>query len=121
MIYMATMLAVGLYSIHCLIPPHPGALTAAGILKPDIGNVILVGICIVIPSAVAGFVWTRFECRKQFANSPVGNTGQNPHFEGQNGLPSVFYSFLPIIVPLILLTSKSIILLGQQTPAILFL
>jgi len=24
MIYMATMLAAGLYSIHCLIPPHPG-------------------------------------------------------------------------------------------------
>ena len=28
--YMATLLAMGLYSVHCLIPPHPGALAAIG-------------------------------------------------------------------------------------------
>ena len=32
MIQMATMLAAGLYSVHCLIPPHPGAMAAAGLL-----------------------------------------------------------------------------------------
>jgi gluconate:H+ symporter, GntP family len=121
MIYMATMLAAGLYSIHCLIPPHPGALAAAGILKPDIGNLILVGICIAIPSALAGFVWAHFACRKQFENSLVENSEQNSHFEDQKELPSVFHSFLPIIVPLILLTSKSIILLGQQTRDTIFI
>jgi GntP family gluconate:H+ symporter len=29
---MATVLATSLYSVHCLIPPHPGALAAAGVI-----------------------------------------------------------------------------------------
>ena len=34
---MATVLATSLYSVHCLIPPHPGALAAAGLIKVNIG------------------------------------------------------------------------------------
>ena len=35
--FMATVLATSLYSVHCLIPPHPGALAAAGVLKVNVG------------------------------------------------------------------------------------
>ncbi|HPM19407.1 MAG TPA: hypothetical protein PK288_10545, partial [Bacteroidales bacterium] len=30
--FMVTVLATSLYAVHCLIPPHPGALAAAGII-----------------------------------------------------------------------------------------
>jgi gluconate:H+ symporter, GntP family len=113
MIYMATMLAAGLYSIHCLIPPHPGAMAAVSIVKPNIGNLIMVGILIAIPAAIAGFVWARFMCRKKINNRPEVNPDQQ--LEGADEhLPPAWRSFMPIIVPLILLTGKSIILLKQQ-------
>src|SRR5512133_39848 len=51
--FMATVLATALYSVHCLIPPHPGALAAAGIMNANIGYLILAGILFAIPGAVA--------------------------------------------------------------------
>src|SRR5665811_1092499 len=42
--FMATVLATSLYSVHCLIPPHPGALAAAGIIKVNVGYLIIAGI-----------------------------------------------------------------------------
>ena len=41
--FMATVLATSLYSVHCLIPPHPGALAAAGIVDANVGWMIIVG------------------------------------------------------------------------------
>ncbi len=112
MIYMATMLAAGLYSIHCLIPPHPGAMAAVGILKTNIGNLIMVGILIAIPTAIAGFAWAKFMTRKESGERSEVNMDQKIPVS-EVVLPSTLRSFLPIIVPLILLTSKSIIMLKQ--------
>src|SRR5581483_4804209 len=33
-------LATGLYAVHCLIPPHPGATAAAGVLDVNVGKLI---------------------------------------------------------------------------------
>ena len=33
-VVMSVSLATGLYSVHCLIPPHPGAAAAAGVGPP---------------------------------------------------------------------------------------
>jgi GntP family gluconate:H+ symporter len=73
MIQMATMLAAGLYSIHCLIPPHPGAMAAAGLLKPNIGNLIMTGIMVAVPAVTASFAWTHFMCRKELV-APVAES-----------------------------------------------
>ncbi|HYJ65120.1 MAG TPA: GntP family permease, partial [Parafilimonas sp.] len=34
-------LATGLYAVHCLIPPHPGAAAAAGVINVDVGKLML--------------------------------------------------------------------------------
>src|SRR5665811_619248 len=57
--FMATVLASSLYSVHCLIPPHPGALAAAGMLQVNIGYLIVIGILFAIPGALAAFFWSR--------------------------------------------------------------
>ena len=112
MLYMATMLATGLYSIHCLIPPHPGALAAAGIMKPNIGQMIVLGLAIAIPTAIAGFAWARFMCRHEPpALMEAGAEASSP--VDARALPSSFRSFLPILVPLLLLTAKSIITIKE--------
>src|SRR3977135_530113 len=48
-VIMSVSLATGLYSIHCLIPPHPGAAAAAGTIGVDLGKLIVTGIIITIP------------------------------------------------------------------------
>jgi GntP family gluconate:H+ symporter len=40
---MSVSLATGLYSVHCLIPPHPGASAAAGTFGVEFGRLILFG------------------------------------------------------------------------------
>lgn len=104
--FMATVLATALYSVHCLIPPHPGALAAAGIMNANIGYLILAGILFAIPGAVAAFYWSRWMTKgKNYPPAPdlVAHEDVSP------GLPSPFMSFLPIVMPLLLITIKSLL------------
>ena len=104
--FMATVLATSLYSVHCLIPPHPGALAAAGILDTNIGYLILLGIVFAIPGALTAYFWGKWiTFRKGSRHSSVSVTIENTPPEN---LPPVFLSFMPIAVPLLLITLKSL-------------
>jgi len=104
--FMATVLATSLYSVHCLIPPHPGALAAAGILDTNIGYLILLGIVFAIPGALTAYFWGKWiTFRKGGRHSSVSVTIENTPPEN---LPPVFLSFMPIAVPLLLITLKSL-------------
>ncbi|HET7822063.1 MAG TPA: SLC13 family permease [Ornithinibacter sp.] len=51
----------GLSVLHGLVPPHPGPLTAIGLLDADLGRTLIFGILIAIPTViVAGPVLARF-------------------------------------------------------------
>lgn len=105
--FMATVLATSLYSVHCLIPPHPGALAAAGIIDANIGNLILAGILFAIPGALAAGIWARLMVRgKNYSPAAYSEHGFP---EDKKDLPPVFLSFLPIVLPLLLITIKSFI------------
>lgn len=105
--FMATVLACSLYSVHCLIPPHPGALAAAGILDANIGYLIILGVLFAIPGALAAFFWSRWITRRNIIAPPA----QNEPVENipPEALPPVFLSFLPIVAPLLLITIKSLV------------
>jgi len=103
--FMATVLATSLYSVHCLIPPHPGALAAAGVLKVNVGYLILLGTLFAVPGALSAYFWSRWmSAGKNYAHSEVESSPQTYH----DNLPSAFRSFLPIVVPLGLITVKSL-------------
>ncbi len=110
MAFMASVLAAGLYSVHCLIPPHPGATAAAGIMSANIGQLILVGLPVAAISSLAGFLWVRFITRKDLTVPPIVNPDKRIQDEAVE-LPSAFRSFLPIIVPVLLLSGRSVLLL----------
>ncbi|MBN1791017.1 MAG: GntP family permease [Bacteroidales bacterium] len=106
-VFMATVLAGSLYSVHCLIPPHPGATAAAGIVGANIGNLVLTGIAVAVPVAAAGYFWARF-MTKRFAVKTGQDTGPESQESTTSRLPSPVKSFLPILVPLLLITGKSL-------------
>lgn len=111
-VFLVSCLAVSLYSVHCLVPPHPGISAAAGILKVDLGQAMLLGIIVSIPTTLAAYFWVKM-LSKNIPDFNLKNTKlgiESPNTEGV--LPSPFLSFLPIITPIFLIALKSILLLN---------
>jgi gluconate:H+ symporter, GntP family len=103
-IVMAVSLATGLYSVHCLIPPHPGAAAAAGTIGVDFGRLIWVGVLVAIPAMLVGYWWANYAGKKM----PVENTAHDTTEDVVSiKPPSVIASFLPVMVPIILIGLKS--------------
>ncbi|OQP67962.1 GntP family permease [Niastella populi] len=115
MIIMSTSLATGLYSVHCLIPPHPGAAAAAGTIGVDYGRLILIGIVVAIPAMLVGYAWARYAGKKFPTDGPAEAAVEMP----SKTAPSVISSFLPVIVPIILIGIKSFLTIeaGETIPA----
>lgn len=105
MAIMAVSLATGLYSVHCLIPPHPGAAAAAGLIGVDFGKLILIGIIIAIPASAVGYLWANYMGKKL----PDTVEHEEDVLAENTQLPSVIKSFLPVIVPILLISLKSFI------------
>ena len=106
-------LATGLYSVHCLIPPHPGAAAAAGTIGADIGKLILIGIAVAIPAMLVGYWWARFATRneKQMkVPEPENDTGV-----GHTKMPSPVNAFLPVVAPIVLIAAKSFLTLEKDS------
>jgi len=106
--FMATVLASSLYSVHCLIPPHPGALAAAGLFKVNIGYLIIIGIFFAIPGALAAYFWSKW-ITKGKNMAPANEIDYDASRSTKKNLPPVLLSFLPIVVPLLLITIKSLL------------
>jgi gluconate:H+ symporter, GntP family len=110
--FMASVLACSLYSVHCLIPPHPGALAAAGMIGVNLGFLIVIGMLFAIPGTIAAWLWSR----RMSAGiaGPSDNTGNFTAGLQREDLPPAFLSFLPIVVPLALITIKSLLTLTDK-------
>jgi len=110
---MAVSLATGLYSVHCLIPPHPGATAAAATIGVDLGKLILIGAMVAIPGMIIGHIWSRYAGKKlAYVVATAEHLDHGP-------LPSVLKSFLPVIVPIILITVNSFFVLEKHSNAFL--
>jgi GntP family gluconate:H+ symporter len=105
--FIAGVLGCSLYSVHCLIPTHPGALAAAGILNANIGNLVIMGILFAIPGFFVSYFWVkRMTNGKAYLPSPESEI---PLKEDEQIYPSVLLSFLPIVVPLLLIATGSLL------------
>ncbi len=116
MAIMAGSLATGLYSVHCLLPPHPGAAAAAGIIGADLGKLILFGIIVAIPAMLTGYFWVRFAGR----NLPAQNFDQAEGNGMSGNFPSVLHAFLPVFIPILLIAARAILLNITESGSILY-
>src|SRR5690606_12058311 len=102
---MATSLAAGLYAVHCLVPPHPGAAAATETLGADFGRVILYGMVVAIPTACSGWLWARFAVRRLPVDRQTAGEDDTP--PAPDRLPSLLLSVLPVAVPILLISIRS--------------
>ncbi len=102
-ILLSVCLATGLYSAHVFIPPTPGPIAASAIINADIGLLFLTGIVVGIIVSISGFIWMKFLFKKEFKIKPVEIKSHD--FTSDRSI----VSFLPVIVPILLISASTII------------
>jgi GntP family gluconate:H+ symporter len=107
----AIALSLGLIVTHSLIPPTPGPVGAAGILKADLGLVIILGLPVSIAALIAGWLFAIKIVPKVKYEIDHGYEIRN---EEQISKPSITKSLLPIFAPIILIILRSIALLPSS-------
>lgn len=103
---LGVALAAGLYTSHVFVPPTPGPLAATAALDANLGLVILLGISVAIPVALSGYFWARFLKKRAIYNASEEQLAETE--KEIEALPKASVSFLPILVPIILIALKSI-------------
>lgn len=116
---LALSLAVGLQLTHCLVPPTPGPLTAAGMLNVDVGTMIIGGALISIPMLIVVVFYTKW-IGKQIYQIPTADGGfdKKEYIKSMDELnammdakplPGFWVSVAPIIIPIVLILLKTVL------------
>lgn len=105
-IVMAVSMATGLYAVHCLIPPHPGAAAAAGMMEVPFGKLIMTGILVGLPAMLVGYWYAGYAGNR--VADPVKETTEEVKAVSSNTYPTVLRAFLPVLVPILLIAGRSI-------------
>ncbi len=111
-VVMAVSMATGLYAVHCLIPPHPGAAAAAAAIGVDYGKLIGIGIIVAIPAMLAGNFYARY-AGKKFSMRVVEKEHHTEEHDGRS-MPGVISAFLPVIIPVLLIAARSFLVTGAD-------
>jgi gluconate:H+ symporter, GntP family len=112
-VFFTVCLAGSLYSVHCLVPPHPGITAAVGLMNVELGQTMLLGIFLAIPGTLVAYFWGKYAGKKyQYFYSEVADSQEDTVDLTTLNLPKPLHSFLPIIIPIALISLKSIILLS---------
>jgi GntP family gluconate:H+ symporter len=105
---MASVLGVSLYAVHCLVPPHPGITVAVAATAADMGIVMIIGIGLAIPATIIGYIWSVWKGKKVKDNN---NGVAQPASISNTDLPNAGLSFLPVVLPILLIAIKSVVTL----------
>lgn len=99
LLYAIPLLA-GLAITHAFIPPTPGPIAVAEIIKADLGWVILLGLMAGIPTAIcSGLLWGKYISSHIHIAAP--HTKDTPMNE--DNLPSIGMIIAIIMVPIVLI------------------
>jgi len=104
----AIALSLGLYATHTMVPPTPGPIAAAGLLKADLGLVILWGAVVGAICLVAVWVFsTKFASRCSMLDARSPSSIEYPVSRIEDA-PSALKSVIPIFLPIVLIVLRSI-------------
>jgi GntP family gluconate:H+ symporter len=103
----AIALSLGLTTTHCLVPPTPGPIAAAGILNADLGLVILFGLIVAAFAAAVGWLFAVKFASKIYID-PNPELSEADIEARLKEAPSALKAFTPIILPMVLIVIKSI-------------
>ena len=109
LLYVGMPMAAALSVAHGFLPPHPGPTAIAGIYKADVGQTLLLGIIIAIPTAiVAGPLYSRIIAKQGMMkkNRPNKLFKEMPNVKENR--PSFGISVFTGLVPVILMAVSAV-------------
>jgi len=115
---MSTGLVGALQLTHAIVPPTPGPLAAAAIVGADIGRTIIFGGIACLAGSLASWAWgvwvagprIKTEASDEFDGITVDDLDE----DGPSELPSTLSSYTPIVIPILLIGTQSIVSLVYE-------
>jgi len=112
-LYLMTIIAGGVMA-HSLIPPTPGPLFVAKEMGIDLGAMILGGLVIGSITALSGYfyaLWANKKWDLPMRETPDISLDELKTYSEKDSkeLPGLFISFLPILLPVLLITGNTIL------------
>ena len=89
---------------HTLVPPTPGPLLMADLLGIDKGMMILVGVAVALPAAVAGLAFCGWADRRMPTPMRPISGMEEPTPPPDDALPPLGLSALPVLLPVLLIS-----------------
>lgn len=104
---LSLALAAGLYTTHTLVPPTPGPIAAAGQLGADayLGTIMLLGGLLTIPLVLLA-TWLSKRLGASLQLEALTQAEESPQLP--LALPSPWLSFLPLLLPILLIAMGTI-------------
>ncbi len=103
----AIALSLGLTASHCLVPPTPGPIAAAGIIGANLGLVILFGLPVSILALAGAFLFIK-KIASKVDIDPSPDISEEEIEAKIREAPSVLKSLMPVIIPIILIVLNSV-------------
>lgn len=103
-------IAAGAAATHTLVPPTPGPLAVAGTLGVDLGTMILMGMVVALPAAIAGLLYAGWIDRRMPITLRADADGV-PEMEATapRVLPGLVASLAPILLPVLLISGNTVV------------
>jgi len=111
-----TAIACGAIATHALVPPTPGPLFVANVFEVNLGVMILVGMAVALPAAIAALLYGVYLDRRM-PLTPGGedaDEGDSREAGAAAGvdeahLPGLGLALAPIVVPILLITANAVV------------
>jgi gluconate:H+ symporter, GntP family len=105
---MSTGLIGAMQLTHAMVPPTPGPLAAVALVKADMGKVIVWGCFISIIASIFGWLYAMVVGSRLTSPPAPEFVGQSFVERGKESeLPTTFWAFAPILIPLVLIAAQS--------------
>ncbi len=112
---MSTGLVGALQLTHAIVPPTPGPLAAAALVGADIGKTIIYGSIACLFGSLACWAWGTMFAGPRIDTQPSdefeGITIDDLDEDGPSELPSTLSSYMPIVIPIVLIGTQSVVAL----------
>jgi GntP family gluconate:H+ symporter len=115
LLYILAM-AGGAVATHTLVPPTPGPLAVAELLKVDVGMMILMGIAVALPSALVALGLAHWlQARYEIPMRALPGEDVDRPAPADSDLPGFWVSVLPIALPVILMAAGTVFAMQAKT------
>jgi gluconate:H+ symporter, GntP family len=99
----------GLSAMHGFVPPHPGPLTAIGLLHADLGVTLALGVAVAIPTIVlAGPLFGKLAGRWVVVDAPHTFDADRFGDEAARRRPSFGITLFSVLLPVALMLGKAL-------------